>query len=122
MSKKVGAVGEAADAKEPLMVGSGPDMLEKILADAQHLTNRMPLSGWALVAENISIDEAERERLIQEIPRFREQAIHAIAYWVSLSRRVDALTRTRQLLAHGPARLPSGATSLSTPTGPNQHD
>lgn len=122
MNKKAGAVSETADGKEPLMMGNGPDMLEKILADVQDLAQKTPLSGWALVAENISIDEAERERLIQEIPCFREQAIHAIAYWVSLSRRVDALTRTRQLLAHRSASLTSGETGLTTHTEAHRHD
>jgi len=73
------------------------------------LTGKTALSGWGLVAESISMEDAERARLIQEIPYFREQAIHVIAYWMSLSRRVDALTRTSQLLAMMPARTPSSA-------------
>lgn len=84
-------------------------MLVKMLADKPPLGHKTPLSGWDLVSENISMEEAERARLIQEIPCFREQAIHVIAYWMSLSRRVDALTRTGQLLALMPAHTPSSA-------------
>lgn len=117
MSNKDSTVVETADVNKSLTAGNAPDMLEKILADTKDLADKTPLGGWELVAENIALDEAERERLIAEIPYFREQALHAIAYWMSLSRRVDALTRTKQLLA----RLPDGKAS-ATATGPTPHD
>lgn len=84
-----------------------PDIVEKILADACALTDEAPLTGWALLAQEIALEEAERQRALQAIPDFRTMAVNTIAYWTSLSSRVESLGRTSQLLA----RMPSESTS-----------
>lgn len=112
MNKNTRAVSRQADTKKPQMRMSETDMPKKSLSEKEALTNTPPLSGWALMEETLSIEEAERERLMQEIPYFREQAIHTMAYWISLSRRIEALSRTRQLLA----LLPPGADSSAPPS------
>lgn len=89
-----------------------PDMVEKIMADASALIDEAPLSGWALLAQEIAQEEAERQRALQAIPDFRSQAVNTIAYWTSLSNRVASLGRTRQLLARMPG--PSSANSADS--------
>ncbi len=98
------------------------DMLNQFFAEVQDRSNTAPLEGWGLLAQDVALDEAERERLLQEIPYFREQAVQTIAYWVSLSRRIDALTRTRQLLAHMPVNQARDTSAPSTSTGLPEHD
>ena len=95
---------------------------EKILLGAQVFNNEPSLSGWQLLAQDLLIDEAERNRLAQEIPDFRGQAINAIAYWVSLTCRLDALDRTRQLLAQLPTASHSNAKDLPDRTEMAKND
>jgi hypothetical protein len=112
MSNKTTAIGDKNES----------DRLDKFFAEVHCLNNTTLMNGWDLIAQDIALDETERERLLQEIPYFREQAVQTVAYWMSLSRRIDALTRTRQLLAHMPA---SQATSTSDPcaaTGSQEYD
>lgn len=91
-----------------------PDMVEKIMADASALIDEAPLTGWALLAQDIAQEEAERQRTLQAIPDFRTQAVNTIAYWTSLSSRVESLGRTRQLLARMPGQsAPDTADSMS---------
>ena len=81
-------------------------MNKQIIADVVALDEGEPLAGWDLLAQDIAIEEAERQRLVQETPELRDQAITALGYWTSLSRRVDSLRRTQNLLLHMRARLP----------------
>lgn len=122
MNRNTRAVSKKAATKKPQMRMSETDMPKKSLPDKEVLTKTPPLSGWALMEETLSIEEAERERLMQEIPYFREQAIHTIAYWISLSRRIEALSRTRQLLALLPSGAHSSAPPLHVQSGLNKND
>ena len=93
------------DAVKPCSVNDltkEPHMVEKIMADASALIDEAPLTGWALLAQEIAQEEAERQRALQAIPDFRTHAVNTIAYWTSLSNRVASLGRTRQLLARMP--------------------
>lgn len=71
---------------------------EKVLADVVALGQGKSLAGWDLLAQDIAIEEADRQRMVQGIPDLRAQAITALAYWTSLSRRVDSLNVTKNLL------------------------
>lgn len=97
-------------------------MTEKIIADAVALGEGQPPAGWALLARDIAIEEAERQRLVQQIPDFRAQAITALAYWTSLSRRVDSLNITKNLLIHLRDGSPPETGGITTPHKARTHD
>jgi hypothetical protein len=122
MNRKTSVVSKKADARESKMAKSQADISKKILPEKEVSAKAFPLSGWALIDEAISIEEVERERLMREIPYFREQAIHTIAYWISLSRRIEAMSRTRQLLALMPHSALSSAEPLNAQSGLPKND
>ena len=103
--------------------GGAPDltrdkhMTKKIIADAVALGDGQPLAGWALLAQKIAIEEAERQRLLQDLPDLRAQAITALAYWTSLSRRVDALNSAKNLLSRMRAGPSPDTGSFTSPRG-----
>ena len=122
MNRKTSDVSKKADVKESQMGKNEADISKKALPENKVSAKASPLSGWALVDEAVSIEEVERERLMREIPYFREQAIHTIAYWISLSRRIEAMSRTRQLLALMPHGALSSAEPLNAQNGLPKHD
>lgn len=95
------------------------DMVEKkIMADASALMGKAPLTGWALLAQEIALEEAERQRALQGIPDFRARAVNTMAYWTSLANRVESLGRTKQLLERLRAIPQPVAPDCGLPTRP----
>lgn len=96
------------------------NMLEnKIMADASTPVGEVPLTGWALLTQEIALEEAERQRALKGIPDFRARAINAVAYWTSLAHRVESLGRTKQLLEQLQASPQPVAPDCGLPPGPN---
>ena len=95
---------------------------EKVIADVVALGQGKSLAGWDLLAQDIAIEEADRQRMVQGIPDLRAQAITALAYWTSLSRRVDSLNVTKNLLVGLRAGAPLDTGGLNDPHAGPTHD
>lgn len=95
---------------------------EKVMADVVALGPDKSLAGWDLLAQDIAIEEADRQRMVQGIPDLRAQAITALAYWTSLSRRVDSLNLTKNLLVGLRAGPPLNAGGLNDTHADPTHD
>ena len=95
---------------------------EKVIADVVALGQGKSLAGWDLLAQDIAIEEADRQRMVQGIPDLRAQAITALAYWTSLSRRVDSLNVTKNLLVELRAGPPLDTGGLNDLPADPTHD